>query len=203
MKTWLRQIGAGLRALIVLTVLLGIAYPLAMTGFAQVAFHDKANGSLITRDGHPTGDPHKAVGSRLIGQRFPGDQWFHPRPSAAGDNGYDALSSGASNLGPNSPELRKRVTALRATISRVEHVPPGAVPPDALTAGGSGLDPDISPAYAAIQIDRVARVNHLSPAAVRRLVAGATSGRGAGFVGAPHVDVLQLNIAVENATHNG
>ncbi|HEY3682011.1 MAG TPA: potassium-transporting ATPase subunit KdpC [Streptosporangiaceae bacterium] len=197
MKSWFRQIGAGLRALLVLTAILGIAYPLVMTGFSQVAFHEKANGSLIDRNGNPTTDPKKAVGSQLLGQNFDGDQWFHPRPSAAGDNGYDGLASGASNLGPNSPELKKRIAALKVTIAKVEHVAPSAIPPDALTASGSGLDPDISPAYAAIQVNRVARENHEDTATVRRLVRAATSGRDAGFIGAPHVNVLKLNIAVE------
>ena len=186
----MRQIGAGFRALIVLTAILGIAYPLVMTGFAQVAFHDKANGSLVTYQG-------RTVGSELLGQNFDGDTWFHPRPSAAGDNGYDGLSSSASNEGPNSPELKKQVTELRAKIAKVEHVAPSAVPPDALTASGSGLDPDISPQYAKIQINRVAHANKIDPAVVTRLVRENTSGRDAGFIGDPHVNVLKLNIDVE------
>lgn len=187
MKSWMRQIGAGLRALIVLTAILGIGYPLVMTGFSQVAFHDRANGSIVTRNG-------EAVGSELLGQRFPGKQWFHPRPSAAD---YDALASGASNLGPDSPELKKLVEQRRAAIAREDHVAPSAVPPDALTASGSGLDPDISPAYARIQVDRVAAANHLDRTVVARLVQRYTAGREAGFLGDPHVNVLMLNREVE------
>lgn len=197
MKNWMRQIGAGLRAVLILTAILGIAYPLVMTGFAQVAFHDKANGSLITRTGDSTSDPKKAVGSALLGQNFDGNRWFHPRPSAAGDNGYDGLSSSASNLGPNSPDLKKQVVRLRAKIAATEHVAPSTVPPDALTASGSGLDPDISPAYAKIQINRVADANHLDRATVARLVRANTAGRDAGFIGDPHVNVLRLNIKIE------
>lgn len=191
MKSWMRQIGAGFRVLLILTAILGIAYPLAMTGFAQVAFHDKANGSYVDRDG-------KTVGSALIGQNFSGARWFHPRPSA-GD--YDGLASGASNLGPDSPELKKLVERRRAQVAKENHVAPGQVPPDALTASGSGLDPDISPQYAKIQVARVARANGLPRAVVARLVRENTSGRDAGFIGDPHVNVLRLNIAV--ATQNG
>lgn len=193
----MRQIGAALRALIILTAILGIAYPLVMTGFAQVMFHDKANGSLVTRNGDATSDARKAVGSELLGQNFDGRRWFHPRPSAAGDTGYDGLSSGASNLGPNSPELKRQIADRRAAIAKEDDVAPAAVPPDALTAGGSGLDPDISPAYARIQINRVAAANHLDRATVARLVRRNTAGRDAGFIGDPHVNVLRLNIGVE------
>lgn len=189
----LRQIGAAFRVLIILTAILGIAYPLVMTGFAQVVFHDKANGSLVTHNGDATGDPEKAVGSELIGQNFAGARWFRPRPSAPG---YDGPASGASNLGPNSSELKRQITERRAAIAKEDGVAPAAVPPDALTAGGSGLDPDISPAYAMIQIDRVATANHLDRAAVARLVRRNTAGRDAGFIGDPHVNVLLLNIDV-------
>ena len=192
----MRQIGAGLRALLVLTAILGIAYPLVMTGVAQVAFRDRANGSLITRDGHATTDPDTAVGSALLGQAFTGGRWFHPRPSAAGKRGYDGLASGASNLGPDSPELRRLIAERRAAVARENRVPPSAVPPDALTASGSGLDPDISPAYAGIQVGRVAAANDLGRTEVARLVRDHTAGRDAGFIGAPHVNVLALNIAV-------
>lgn len=193
MKNWLRQIGAGFRALVILTVILGIAYPLAMTGFAQVAFHDKANGSLIDRNGSATTDARKAVGSELLGQRFTGERWFHPRPSAAE---YDGLDGGASNLGPSSPELKEQIAERRARIAKENDVAPGQVPPDALTASASGLDPDISPQYAKIQTNRVAKANSLTPAAVAKLVREHTSARDAGFMGDPHVNVLKLNIAV-------
>lgn len=193
----MRQLNAGLRATLLLTLILGVVYPLAMTGFGQVAFHDSANGSYITRNGDPTTDPNKSVGSALIGQNFAGAKWFHPRPSAAGDKGYDGLSSGASNLGPNNPELTKQVKERRAAIAKEDGVAPSAVPPDALTASGSGLDPDISPAYAKIQINRVAAANHLDRATVARLVRENTAGREAGFMGDPHVNVLRLNLEVE------
>jgi K+-transporting ATPase ATPase C chain len=184
-----RQSLAGLRVLIALTVLLGLAYPLVMTGFGQLAFHDQANGSMVQLRG-------KDVGSSLIGQEFTGAQWFHPRPSAAS---YDALASGGTNLGPNSPVLLKSVEKARAQIARQDGVSPSQVPPDAVTSSGSGLDPDISPAYAEIQVSRVARVRGMSVAAVQKLVEDHTQGRILGFLGEPRVDVLELNLALAQA----
>ena len=185
MKT-LRQTLAGLRLLLALTVLLGLAYPLLMTGIGQVAFPAQANGSLLRIDG-------KDVGSSLIGQSFAGARWFHSRPSAAS---YDALASGGSNLGPSSPVLRRQIAARRAQVAAQDGVAPGAVPPDALTASGSGLDPDISPAYAEIQVARVARARGLTVAQVRTLVAQHTQARTLGFLGEPRVDVLELDLAL-------
>jgi potassium-transporting ATPase KdpC subunit len=185
----LRQSLAGLRVLLVLTVALGIGYPLLMTGIGQLAFHDQANGSLVQLQG-------KDVGSSLIGQNFTGAQWFHPRPSAAS---YDALASGGTNLGPNSPVLLKSVDQARARIAQQNAVPPSMVPPDAVTSSGSGLDPDISPAYADLQVARVAKARGLSVTEVQRLVDEHTQGRILGFLGEPRVDVLELNLALAKA----
>lgn len=189
----LRQLWPALRAMLVLTVICGFVYPLALTGFAQVAVHHKANGSLIEVDG-------TIVGSSLIGQSFDGKaQYFQSRPSAAGD-GYDPLASGASNLGPNSPELLKQIEDRRRAAAALDGTEPADVAPDALEASGSGLDPDISPQYAAQQVARVARVRGLTQDAVRRLVARYTQGRMLGFLGAPAVNVLELNLALDRAT---
>lgn len=191
MVTVVRQLLAGLRLLVVITVLVGLAYPLAMTGIGQLAFHARANGSLV----HPGG---RAVGSVLLGQPFVGAAWFLPRPSAAG-SGYDALASGGSNLGPNSPRLRASVDAARAAAASADGVRPADVPPDAVTASGSGLDPDISPAYAYQQVDRAAAARGLPSDEVRRLVTAHISGRTLGFLGEPRVNVLELNLALARA----
>ncbi len=189
----LRQLWPSVRAMLVLTVIVGLGYPLALTGFAQVAAHDKANGSLLHRDG-------EVVGSSLIGQSFDGKpQYFQSRPSAAGA-GYDPLASGASNLGPESPVLIKAIKDRRAAAAALDGTAPADVAPDALEASGSGLDPGISPLYAAQQVDRIARVRGLTVAAVRRLVAEYTVGRSLGFLGEPYVNVLELNLALDRAT---
>ena len=187
MTDTIRQLITGLRALVALTVLLGIGYPVLVWGIAQTAFPDAADGSLVSRNG-------TVVGSARIGQRFEGDRWFAPRPSA---NDYDALASGGTNLGPSEADLVGAIAQRRAEIARRDGVPAAAVPPDALTASASGLDPYISPAYADQQIDRVARARHLSPDRVRALVEAQTRGRILGFLGEPRVDVLQLNLAVD------
>jgi K+-transporting ATPase ATPase C chain len=180
----------------VMTLLLGVGYPLLVTAVARVAFPDQAAGSVIRRGG-------EVVGSSLIGQSFAGrPDYFQSRPSAAGD-GYDPRASGASNLGPTSPELLKAVQERRAAVASADGTAPAAVAPDALTASGSGLDPDISPAYAEQQVARVAAARHLDPAAVRRLVARHTTGRSLGFLGEPRVDVLMLNLALDRATSAG
>ncbi|PWI41282.1 potassium-transporting ATPase subunit KdpC [Streptomyces sp. ICBB 8177] len=192
----LRVTWAAFRALLVLTVVTGVIYPLAVFGVAQTAFHAKANGSPVHADG-------RVVGSALLGQSFdlpgkpgtPDPKWFQPRPSAAG-TGYDTRASGASNLGPTNPALTKLIDSRRAQVAAFNHVAPSQVPPDAVTASGSGLDPDISPAYARIQVDRVAAARHLSPAEVAHLVAAHTDGRQLGFMGEPTVNVLQLNVAL-------
>ena len=187
MISFLRQSLAGLRLLLVLTVVLGLAYPMAVYGVGRLV-PDRADGSMLTVDG-------SVVGSRLIGQAFDGDEWFLPRPSVAGD-GYDPLASGASNLGPENPDLLATVTERKQEVADREGVDPSAVPADAVTASGSGLDPDISPEYARLQVDRVARARGLDPDAVRQLVDDHVQGRDLGFLGEPHVNVLELNAAL-------
>lgn len=196
-----RQHLAALRALLVFTVLLGIVYPLIVAAIGLGVFPDQANGSLVQVNG-------ATVGSSLLGQPFvdakgnPLPQWFQPRPSAAADPsnkndpGYNPLFSGASNLGPTNDALIKNITAARATVAAFDGVPPQDVPPDAVTASGSGLDPDISPAYAAEQINRVAGARHLPTTTVAALVAAHTQGRTLGFLGEPRVNVVELNLAL-------
>lgn len=189
-----RQLLAAVRAMAVGTLVLGLAYPLLMTGVAQVVTPGRADGSLVT------GADGTVVGSALIGQAFvaadgePLAQYFQSRPSASG---YDGAASGGSNLGPNSDELLALVAGRRAAVAELEGVDPGDVPADAVTASASGLDPDISVEYAALQVDRVAAVRGVDPDVVRRLVAESTSGRDLGVVGAPHVRVLELNLALD------
>jgi K+-transporting ATPase ATPase C chain len=189
-----RQLIAGLRAVLLATVVLGLAYPLLMTGFAQVAVPGRADGSLVTSaDG-------TVVGSSLLGQGFvaadgsPLAEYFQSR-SSAGD--WDGAASGGSNLGPSSPELAEAVASRRAEVASFNGVPESQVPDDAVTTSASGLDPDISPAYAALQVDRVAAARGVSPADVEALVEQATHGRDLGFIGAPGVDVLELNLALD------
>lgn len=188
MSQLFRQSLAGLKVLIAFTIILGLAYPLLVTGIGKIIAPGRADGSSLTVHG-------KVVGSSLIGQSFSGRQWFTGRPSAAGD-GYDAMSSGGSNLAANSPELRQTIEHRRITIAKLNGVRPDQVPPDAVTASGSGLDPDISPAYAAIQVERVAKVRGLSATSVRDLVDEHTQGRTFGFLGEPRVNVLELNAAL-------
>lgn len=187
----LRSLGTGVRALLVFTLITGIIYPLAMTGFGQLAPH-QANGSVVyDADGN-------AVGSELIGQDFSADDsLFQSRPSAAGDTGYDAQSSGASNLGPTNEELGASIAKRKQQIADREGVDPAHVPADAVTASGSGLDPHISPAYADIQIARVAEKNALSEAEVRDLVHKHTARPALGFIGAERVNVLTLNLELK------
>ncbi len=208
-----RQYGAAIRTLLTLTVLLGLAYPLAMTGIAQVTFDGNADGSLIQRD-------DEAVGSDLIGQAFTrpvkengkaklddeanlvveaDPSYFQSRPSAAG-TGYDPLSTSASNLGPENKDLVHAVKERREAAAELDGVPGTDVPPDALLASGSGLDPHISPAYARQQIPRVARERGLSVARVRALVTARTQRRILGFLGEPRVNVLELNLALDRAS---
>jgi potassium-transporting ATPase KdpC subunit len=194
-----RQSLAGLRLMIAATVVLGLAYPLVVLGFGQVAAPWHARGSLVTASGAHTTDPDEAVGSALIGQVVDDPALFQDRPSAAGD-GYDPLSTYGSNWGPEAPELLASIRATRAEVARREGVPESAVPPDAVTASASGLDPDISVAYADLQVPRVAAATGLSEERVRRLVEDSTSGRTLGTLGEPHVNVLELNLAVRRAT---
>ncbi|MEU3413149.1 potassium-transporting ATPase subunit KdpC [Streptomyces sp. NPDC006658] len=196
-----RLLGAGLRALLMLTVLTGVLYPLAVTGVAQALFPGPANGSQIKADG-------KVVGSSLIGQQGYDLRYFQPRPARgltenSVNTRYPLLVSGATNLAADSEELLRRVEDAKAEVVRVNSVPghpvrPADVPADAVTSSGSGLDPDISPAYAALQVRRVAVRNHLPVTAVRGLVEHHTEGRTLGFLGEPRVNVLELNIALED-----
>lgn len=206
LPNWVRQHLAALRALIVLTLITGAIYPLAVYGIAQAAFHHQANGSLVTSHG-------KVAGSSLLCQQFVGSkgnplpQYFQSRPSSASDpaakagtaesTGCDPLFSGASNLGPNNPKLVTNVNANRKAAAQLDGVSPGTVPPDAVTSSGSGLDPDISPQYAYEQVNRVAGARHLQAAKVRALVTSHIQGRSASFLGEPRVDVLQLNLALD------
>ena len=192
---FVRQTWAGLRVLLVLTVVLGFAYPLAVTGIAQIAFPWQAHGSLVSSTGERVTSRDDAVGSLLIGQRFDGPQWFHPRPSAAGD-GYDTLASAGSNLGPLNESLLAAVAERRSAVVEQEGIDQADVPVDALTASASGLDPDISPEYARVQVARVARERGLSTDDVRAIVDDATIGRDLGVLGEPRVNVLRLNLAL-------
>ena len=185
-----RQILPALLAFLCFTLLTGLVYPLVITGASQLAFPNRSDGTLIERDG-------KVVGSELIGQNFTGRRYFHSRPSAAGD-GYDAMSSSASNLGPTNPtllsEVRKRVLVYDA-LNRHS----GAAPGDAVTASGSGLDPQISPANARVQAPRIARVRGVPLPVVLNLIDKYTDGRSLGFLGEPGVNVLELNLALDRA----
>jgi potassium-transporting ATPase KdpC subunit len=172
---------------VVTTVIFGLIYPLVVTGLAQVLFHDKANGQLLYENG-------ELVGSGIIGQPFTAPQYFHSRPSNAG-NGYDAANSGGSNFAPTNKKLIDRVAGDVAAL-QVDH--PGVdVPIDLVTASGSGLDPDITPAGAEFQVARIARERHLPEDAVRRLVAQHTQRRQFGFLGEPRVNVLLLNLDLD------
>ena len=185
-----RQLWAAVRMLLAMTLVVGLAYPLAMTGFAQAVFPHKADGALIERDG-------QLVGSSLIGQSFDGrPEYFQSRPSAAGD-GYDPLTSSASNLGPENEDLIEAVEDRRTAAAQLDGTDPAEVAPDALLASGSGLDPHISPLYAEQQVSRVARARGIDPDRVRELVDAHTSGRNLGFLGEPHVNVLELNLALD------
>ncbi|WP_268915344.1 potassium-transporting ATPase subunit KdpC [Antribacter soli] len=196
LASFTRQALAGLRMLLAFTLVLGLGYPLVVTGISQLAVPWQANGSLVRADGsHVDRRGGDVVGSALIGQGFEGEQWFHPRPSAAGE-GYDTLSSGGSNLGPLNPGLVTAIDERRAAVAAEDGVDPADVPADALTASASGLDPHISPQYAAIQVARVAQARGLSDDVVAGLVAEHTAGRDLGVLGEPRVNVLELNLAL-------
>jgi K+-transporting ATPase ATPase C chain len=202
LPSWVRQHLAALRALLIFTAITGIIYPVAVWGLAQGLFHNQANGSLVQFHG-------RVVGSSLLCQEFtnakgnPLPQYFQPRPSAAilsgakNDYGCDPRYSSASNYGPNNPTFIALLKQRRNQVAAFDHVPVSAIPSDALTASGSGLDPGITPANAAIQVDRVAAARHISPAAVQALVKQNTFGRQIGFLGEPYVNVLLLNVALD------
>jgi K+-transporting ATPase ATPase C chain len=176
---------------VLFTLLLGLAYPLAITGVSQAAFPYQANGSLVR------GAAGQVIGSELLAQPFAKDEYLHPRPSAAGGNGYDPTSSGGSNYGPLSPDLAKRVAgdaaALRKSTGREE------IPDDAITTSGSGLDPDISPAYADLQADRIAKARGATADKVRGVIDGHVQAPFLGFIGQPRVNVLMTNLALDKA----
>jgi len=182
-----KNLWISIRMMLVTTAILGLGYPLAVTGLAQVLFPTRANGQLIERDG-------KLVGSRIIGQPFSSPRYFHSRPSAAGI-GYDPMDSGGSNLGPTNRQLIERVH--EAVLKLEEEHPREPVPVDLVTASGSGLDPDITPAAAEFQVRRVARARGISEADVRKLVAAHTDGRDFGIFGEPRVNVLELNLDLD------
>jgi potassium-transporting ATPase KdpC subunit len=187
-----RQFVPALLVFLALSVLTGVAYPLAVTGVAQVVFPDRADGSLVERDG-------VVVGSRLLGQVFESPQYFHPRPSAAGD-GYDGASSSASNLGPTNEDLLASVEERVAAYRELNGLDPTQeVPVDAVTASGSGLDPHISPENAELQAVRVASERGVATEEVLALVDEHTDGRSLGFLGEPGVNVLELNLALDVA----
>jgi K+-transporting ATPase ATPase C chain len=176
---------------VLFTVLLGLVYPLAITGVAGVAFPYQAGGSLV-RDGSG-----QVIGSALLGQGFAKDEYLHPRPSAAGANGYDASASSGSNYGPLNADLAKRVKGdaetLRASTGHQE------IPDDAITTSASGLDPDISPAYALLQADRIAKARGASPDEVRKVISAHVDAPALGFLGQSHVNVLMTNLALDAA----
>ncbi|KAB2588067.1 potassium-transporting ATPase subunit KdpC [Streptomyces arboris] len=194
---------AALRMLLVLTVVTGILYPLAVTGVAQGLFHDKANGSIVKVEG-------EEVGSELIGQTWdlpkknpedgneaarPDPKWFQPRPS---NSGYDPLSTGSNQLGASDPTLTELVGDTKKSVAAFNGVPESEVPKDAVTGSASAIDPHISPEYAEIQIKRVAQANGLTEHQVAKLVEDHTEGRTAGFLGQPHINVLTLNLALKD-----
>jgi len=185
----IRHLGTSVRVTIVSVIMLGLIYPLAMTGIAQALFPRQANGSLVTVNG-------KVVGSSIIGQLWTKPQYFHGRPSAAG-KGYDPTSTGGTNLGPTSKKL---IAATKATIAALQKENPnsaGAPPMDLVTSSASGIDPDISPEAAYWQAPRVAKARGTSVSAVNALVAQHVQGRTFGFLGEPHVNVLELNLALD------
>jgi len=175
---------------LLLTLLTGVMYPLLVTGLDKPLFRDQANGSLLQANG-------RTVGSQLIGQRFTRPEYFHGRPSAAGNDGYDGLSSGGSNLGPTSQKLADRVTADVKTFRAENPSFTGAVPGDAVTASGSGLDPHLSPEAVDAQVARVAAARGMTAGALRQLVAANTEDRQLGVLGEPRVNVLKLNMALD------
>jgi len=195
----MRDLKASAIAVVLLTLVLGLGVPALFTGFAQLAFSSQANGSLIKRDG-------AVVGSRLAAQAFTSPRYFHERPSATTPP-YNAGGTTFANLGPTNPELAKAVKQQAAAILRVERpYNPGLtihdIPVDAVTTSGSGIDPDISPAYARLQASRVAAVRHLSLSNVLRSIDDHTDGRSLGFLGEPGVNVLELNLALDRATQS-
>ena len=187
-----QQLGTGFKMMLVLTVLTGLLYPGVVTGLCQVFFPARANGSLVVANGH-------AIGSELIGQNFKRPEYFQPRPSAAGNDGYDPTASGASNLGPTNQKLADRVKDSVASFRKNNPGYTGPIPADLVTSSASGLDPDISPASAEAQAARIAKARGIPVEQVRNLIAGHTQGRDLGFMGDPRVNVLEINLALDQA----
>jgi K+-transporting ATPase ATPase C chain len=187
-----QQLGTGFKMMLVLTVLTGLLYPGVVTGLCQVFFPTRANGSLIVANGH-------VIGSELIGQNFKKPEYFQPRPSAAGNDGYDPMASGASNLGPTNQKLADRVKDSVASFRKNNPDYTGPIPADLVTSSGSGLDPDISPASAEAQAPRIAKARGVPVEQVRNLIASHTQGRDLGFMGDPRVNVLEINLALDQA----
>jgi K+-transporting ATPase ATPase C chain len=185
----LKELKPAILITFVLTIITGILYPLAVTGAAQAMFHNKANGSLVERNG-------KVVGSEIIGQTFTKPEYFHPRPS---QNSYDAANSGGSNLGPTNPALADRLKKDGEAFRKDNPDFSGPIPADAITASASGLDPEISPANALAQVARVAKARGASPDSLRNLVEINTQRRDLAVLGEPRVNVLKLNIALDEA----
>lgn len=186
----LSEIKPAIMITLILTVICGLIYPFAITGIAQVVFPRQANGSLTMMNG-------QAIGSDLIGQNFASPKYFHPRPSAAGDKGYDGMASGGSNLAPTNPALDKRLAESAAAFRKENPGYTGSIPADAITASGSGLDPHISPATALAQCERIAQARNVPVERIRGLVEAHTEGRQLGFLGEARVNVLLLNLALD------
>jgi potassium-transporting ATPase KdpC subunit len=186
----MNQIFPALRMVAFLTVLTGLVYPVAVTGLCQVLFRGQANGSLVRVNG-------QIVGSSLLGQNFSKPDYFHPRPSAAGTDGYDPTASGGSNFGPTNQKLYDRVKASADLFRKENPAYTGPIPADALTASGSGLDPQISVANASAQAARVAKARNVDEASIQRLIASNTENRDLGFLGEPRVNVLELNLTLD------
>lgn len=185
-----KQILPAFRITLLLTVVTGLLYPGAITGLSQLLFPNQANGSLITKDG-------RIIGSSLIGQNFARPEYFHPRPSAAGSDGYDATASGGSNYGPTNQKLVDRIKGDLEKFRKENPDYNGPIPADLLTASASGLDPDISPGNAAAQLARVARARGIAPAQIQQLIDAHTQARTWGFLGEPRVNVLLLNLDLD------
>lgn len=186
----LSEIKPAILITLVFTVLTGLIYPFAITGLSQVLFHDQANGSILTENG-------TVIGSSLIGQNFSSLKYFHPRPSAAGDKGYDGMASGGTNLAPTNPALQKRLADAGDAFHKENPTFSGAIPADAITASASGLDPHISPDTALAQCDRIAKARNVPVEQIRSLVQSHIEGRQLGFLGEPRVNVLLLNLALD------
>jgi K+-transporting ATPase ATPase C chain len=186
-----KQLLPAVRMTLTLTVLTGLLYPGVVTGLSQLLFPTAANGSLVQQNG-------RIIGSALIGQNFTRPQYFQPRPSAAGNDGYDPTASSGSNFGPTSQKLADRVKASVEKFRKENPEYKGPIPADLLTASGSGLDPHLSPASAAAQAPRVARVRGVSPEQIQQLIAQSTEDRDLGFLGEPRVNVLRLNLALDD-----